>query len=89
MNVTNLTSIVYGHSLLECWKVSVDGYAAEVVNEGEVFRYVSGCPVTEEAIQNTLVSSYNREGGKISQTYPSLILFVQDSNTRLKNLLWG
>lgn len=25
------------HLLLECWKVSVDGYAAEVVDEGEVF----------------------------------------------------
>lgn len=56
---TNYT--VERHSLLECWKVSVDGYAAEVVDEREVFRNVSCSPVTEEAIQNTLVSSCNRE----------------------------
>lgn len=30
-------SIVNRHLLLEGWKVSVDGYAAEVVDEGEVF----------------------------------------------------
>lgn len=66
MFVRNLTSLVDRHLLLECWKVSVDGYAAEVVDEGEVFWYISCCPVTEEAIQNTLVSSCNREGGKIS-----------------------
>lgn len=51
--------------LLEGWKVSVDGYAAEVVDEGEVFWYISCCPVVEEAIQNTLVSSCNRGGGYI------------------------
>lgn len=33
----NMTSLVDGHLLLEGWKVSVDGYAAEVVNEGELF----------------------------------------------------
>lgn len=38
------------HSLLKGWKVRVDGYAAEVVDEGEVFGYISGCPVTEEPI---------------------------------------
>ncbi len=52
------------HSLLECWKVSVDGYAAQVVDEGEVFGYVSCCPITEEAIQDALVSSCNREKKK-------------------------
>lgn len=52
-----------GHLLLECWKVRVDGYAAEVVDEGQVFWYVSCCPIAEEAIQNTLVSSCNRRGG--------------------------
>lgn len=37
MSVRNQTPLVDGHLLLECWKVSVDGYAAEVVDEGEVF----------------------------------------------------
>ncbi len=59
----NMTFLVDGHLLLEGWKVSVDGYAAEVVDEGEVFWYVSCCPVVEEAIQNTLVSSWNGGGG--------------------------
>lgn len=31
------TLLLNGHLLLERWKVSVDGYAAEVVNEREMF----------------------------------------------------
>lgn len=37
MNARNLTPLLDGHLLLECWKISVDGDAAEVVDEGEVF----------------------------------------------------
>lgn len=70
----NMTSLVDGHLLLEGWKVSVDGYAAEVVNEGEVFWYVSCSPVAEEVIQNTLVSSCNK--GENQYKYINSILYL-------------
>lgn len=69
-----MTFPVDRHLLLEGWKVSVDGYAAEVVDEGEVFWYISCCPVVEEAIQNTLVSSCNKECGRES-TYDIILTY--------------
>lgn len=71
-----MTSSVEGHLLLECWKVSVDGYAAEVVDEGEVFGYVSCCPIAEEAIQDTLVSSCDREEERNLTLYQSNAVFL-------------
>lgn len=49
------------HSLLERWQVGVDGHAAQVVDEGQMFGYVSRGPVAEEAVQHALISTCREE----------------------------
>lgn len=43
--------------LFEGWQVRVNGDGAEVVDEGEVFRNVRGCPGVEETVEDPLIST--------------------------------
>lgn len=45
------------HSLLKSGEVGVGSTACEVVDKGQVFANVSHWPATEEAVQQTLVST--------------------------------
>lgn len=77
-----------GYLLLECWKVGVDGYAAEVVDEREVFGYVGCCPIAEEAVQNTLVSSCSRRGGREGHTHTGCLSGHVCTNLQLQTPTW-
>lgn len=43
--------------LFEGWQVRVNGDSAEVVDEGEVFRNIRGCPGVEETVEDPLIST--------------------------------